>query len=74
MIIQIIIVCLSSFFAYYAGANGLTPAKVMDWFDERDITQTIEDVFNKTIEIAEEKKIAEKTDGVVDSLKEKISE
>ena len=74
MIKQIIFVCLVSFFAYYAGANGLTPAKVMDWFDERDITQTIEDVLNKTIEFAEEKKIAEKTDGVVDSLKEKISE
>ena len=74
MIKQIIFVCLDSFFAYYAGANGLTPAKVMDWFDEREITQTIEDVFNKTIEIAEEKKIAEKTDRVVDSLKEKISE
>ena len=74
MIKQIIFVCLVSFFAYYAGANGLTPAKVKDWFDERDITQTIEDVFNKTIEIAEEKNIAEKTDGVVDSLKEKISE
>ena len=74
MIKQIIFVCLVLFFAYYAGANGLTPVKVMDWFDERDITQTIEDVFNKTIEIAEEKKIAEKTDGVVDSLKEKISE
>ena len=74
MIKQIIFVCLVSFFAYYAGANGLTPAKVMDWFDEREITQTIEDVFNKTIEFAEEKKIAEKTDGVVDSLKEKISE
>ena len=74
MIKQIIFVCLVSFFAYYAGANGLTPAKVMDWFDERDITQTIEDVFNKTIEFAEEKMIAEKTDGVVDSLKEKISE
>ena len=74
MIKQIIFVCLVSLFAYYAGANGLTPAKVMDWFDEREITQTIEDVFNKTIEFAEEKKIAEKTDGVVDSLKEKISE
>ena len=74
MIKQIIFICLVAVFAYYAGANGLTPAKVMDWFDEREITQTIENVFNKTIEIAEEKKIAEKTDGVVDSLKEKISE
>ena len=74
MIKYTIFVCLVAVFAYYAGAKGLTPAKVMDWIDERDITQTIEDVFNKTIEFAEEKKIVEKTDGVVDSLKEKISE
>ena len=74
MIKQIIFVCLVAFFAYYAGTNGLTPAKVMNWFDERDITQTIEDVFNKTIEIAEEKKIAEKANGVIDSMKGKISE
>ena len=70
MIKQIILVCLVAVFAYYAGAKGLTPAKVMDWFDERDITQTIEDVFNKTIEIAEQKKIAEKTSGVIDSFKD----
>ena len=69
MIKHTIFVCLVAVFAYYAGAKGLTPAKVMYLFDERDITQTIEDVFNKTIEIAEEKKIAEKTDRVVDSLK-----
>ena len=66
----IIFVCLVTVFAYYSGAKGLTPAKVMDWFDERDITQTIEDVFNKSIEIAEQKKIAEKTSGVIDSFKE----
>ena len=42
----------------------------MDWFDEREITQTVEDVFNKTIEIAEQNKIAEKTSGVIDSFKE----
>ena len=70
MIKQIILVCLVAVFAYYAGAKGLSPGKVMDWFDERDITQTIEDVFNKTIEIAEQKKIAEKTSGVIDSFKE----
>ena len=74
MIKQIIFVCLVSFFAYYAGANGLTPVKVMDWFDESDIIQTVEDVFNKTIEIAEDKKIAEKANGVIDSMKGKISE
>ena len=70
MIKQIILIFLVAVFAYYAGAKGLTPAKMMDWFDQRDITQTIEDVFNKTIEIAEQKKIAEKTSGVFDSFKD----
>ena len=70
MIKHTIFVCLVAVIAYYAGAKGLKPAKVMDWFDERDITQTIEDVYNKTIEIAEEKKITEKTSGVIDSFKE----
>ena len=70
MIKQIILVCLVAVFAYYAGAKGLTPAKVMDWFDERNITQTVENVFNKTIEIAEQKKIAEKTGEVIDSFKD----
>ena len=70
MIKQIILIFLVAVFAYYAGAKGLTPAKVMDWFDERKITQTVEDMFNKTIEIAEQKKIAEKTSGVIDSLKD----
>ena len=74
MIKHIIFLCLVAVFAYYVGAKGLTPAKVMDWFDERDITQTIEDVFNKTIEIAEQKKITEKTSGLIDSFKEEISE
>ena len=70
MIKQIILIFLVAVFAYYAGAKGLTPAKVMDWFDERNITQTIEDMFNKTIEIAEQKKITEKTSGLIDSFKE----
>ncbi len=70
MIKQTIFVCLVAVISYYAGAKGLTPAKVMDWFDERDITQTVEDVFNETIDIAEEKKIAEKTSEVIDSFKE----
>ena len=55
MIKHTILVCLVVVFAYYAGAKGLTPAKVIDWFDERVFTQTIEDVFNKSIEIAEQK-------------------
>ena len=55
-------------FAYYAGENGLTVSKVMDWFDEREITQTVEDVYNKTIEIAEQKTIAEKTSDAIDSF------
>ena len=70
MIKQIILVCVVVVFAYYAGAKGLTMAKVIDWFDEREIYQTIEDVFNKTIEIAEKNKIAEKADGVIDSIKD----
>ena len=68
MIRQIILICLVAVFAYYAGANGLTVSKVMDWFDEREITQTVEDVYNKTIEIAEKKKVAEKTSDVIDSF------
>ena len=68
MIKQIILICIVAVFAYYAGANGLTLKKVMDWFDEREITQTVEDVFSKTIEIAEQKKLAEKTSGVIDSF------
>ena len=59
MIKHTIFICLVAVVAYYAGAKGLTPAKVMDWFDERVFTQTIEDVFNKTIEIAEQQKISE---------------
>ena len=70
MIKHTIFVCVVAVFAYYAGSKGLTPTQVKNWFDERDITQTIEDVFNKTIEIAEQKKIAEKTSGVIDSFKE----
>ena len=70
MIKHTLFVFLVAVFAYYAGAKGVTPTKVKDWFDERDITQTIGDVFNKTMEIAEQKKIAEKTSGVIDSFKE----
>ena len=68
MIRQIILICMVAVFAYYAGENGLTVSKVMDWFDEREITQTVEDVYNKTIEIAEQKTIAEKTSDVIDSF------
>ncbi len=65
---QIILICMVAVFAYYAGENGLTVSKVMDWFDEREITQTVEDVYNKTIEIAEHKTIAEKNSDVIDSF------
>ncbi len=68
MIRQIILICLVAVFAYYAGTNGLTVSKVMEWFDEREITQTVEDVYNKTIEIAEQKTIAEKTSDAINSL------
>ena len=68
MIRQIILICLVAVFSYYAGANGLTVPKLMYWFDEREISQTVEDVYNKTIEIAEQKKIVDKTTDVIDSL------
>ena len=68
MIRQIILISLVAVFAYYAGANGLTVSKIVDWFDERKIAQTVEDVYNKTIEIAEQKTIAEKTSDVIDSF------
>ncbi len=68
MIRQIILICLVAVFSYYAGANGLTVSEVMYWFDEREITQTVEDVYNKTIEIAEQKTIVDKTTDVIDSL------
>ena len=70
MIKKIFFVCLIAVFAYYAGVKGLTPAKLMDWIDERRISQTVEDLYNKTVKIAEQKKIAEKTSGVIDSFKE----
>ena len=70
MIKKIFFVCLIAVFAYYAGVKGLTPAQIMDWFAERKITQIVEDVYNKTIKISEQKKITEKTSGVIDSFKE----
>ncbi len=68
MIKQIILICLVAILAYYAGVNGLTMAKIIDWFDEREITQTVEDVYNKTIEIAEHKTIVDKSNDVIDSF------
>ena len=69
MIKQTIFVCLVAVFSYYAGAKGLTLGQVIDWFDEREVTQTIGDVFKKTIGIVEKEKIGEKTSGLIDSLK-----
>ena len=37
---QIILVCLIAGVAYYAGAQGLAPGNVVDWFTENDILQT----------------------------------
>ena len=70
MIKQTILVCFVALFAYYAGAKGLTLGKVLDWFNERKVTQTIEDVFNKTVEIAKKNELAKKSEGVIDSFKE----
>ena len=66
MIKNTIFIFLVAILAYYAGAKGLTPVKVLDWFEKREINQTIEDVFNKSIEIAQQKEVSEKATGIID--------
>lgn len=74
MIKRIIFVCLVAFIAYYAGAKGLTPANVADWFNESNIVQTFKNALNKTLEFAEEEQIADKAGEVIDDVKEKVSD
>ena len=70
---QIILVCLIAGIAYYAGAQGLTPENVVDWFKENDILQTSKEAMKEIFELAEEQQIVEKAGGVIDSLKEKVT-
>ena len=51
---RIILVCLIAVIAYYAGAQGLTPVNVVDWFTENDILQTSKEALKEIFELAEE--------------------
>ena len=70
---RIILVCLIAVIAYYAGAEGLTPRNVVDWFTENDIFQTSKETLKEIFELAEEQQVVEKAGGVIDSLKEKVT-
>ncbi len=70
---RIILVCLIAVIAYYAGAQGLTPENVVDWFTENDFFQTSKEALKEIFELAEEQQVVEKAGGVIDSLKEKVT-
>ena len=70
---QIIIVCLIAVIAYYAGAQGLTPGNVVEWFTENDILQTSKEALKEIFELAEEQQVVEKAGGVFDSLKKIVT-
>ena len=59
--------------AYYAGAEGLTLGNVVDWFTENDIFQISKEAMKEIFELAEEQQVVEKAGGVIDSLKEKVT-
>ena len=70
---RIILVCLIAVIAYYAGAEGLTPRIVVDWFTENDFFQTSKEALKEIFELAEEQQVVEKAGEVIDSLKEKVT-
>ena len=70
---RIILVCLIAVIAYYAGAQGLTTGNVVDWFTENDIFQASKEALKEIFELAEEQQVVEKAGGVIDSLKEKVT-
>ena len=74
MIKRIVIICLVAGFAYYAGAQGITLGNIGDWIEESNITETLKNTLNKTLELAEEKQVAEKAGILIDDLKEKVSD
>jgi len=57
---RIILVCLIAVIAYYAGAQGLTPGNVVDWFTENDILQTSKEALKEIFELAEENRLLKK--------------
>ena len=73
MIKRIILVCFIVVIAYYAGAQGLTLGNVLYWFTENDILQTSKEALKEIFELAEEQQVVEKAGGVIDSLKEKVT-
>ena len=70
---RIILVCLIVVIAYYAGSLGLTPGNFIDWFTENDIFQTSKETLKEIFELAEEQQVVEKASGVINNLKEKVS-
>ena len=70
---RIILVCLIAVIAYNAGAEGLTLGNVVDWFTENDIFQISKEAMKEIFDLAEEQQVVEKAGGVIDSLKEKVT-
>ena len=71
MIKRIILISLVAVIAYYAGIQGITPGNITDWFEGNKITETLKSTLSKTLELAEEKQVAEKAGNLIDDLKEK---
>ena len=55
MIKRIILISLVAVFAYYAGTQGLTPGNIKDWFEGKNISETLKTNLSKTLELTEEK-------------------
>ena len=70
---RIILICLIAVIAYYAGAQGLTPGNVVDWFTGNDILKISKETLIEIFELAEEQQVVEKAGKVIDSLKEKVT-
>ena len=47
---RIVIIGLVAGFAYYAGAHGITLGNIGDWIEESNITETLKNTFNKTVQ------------------------
>jgi hypothetical protein len=73
MIKRLLIISLVAVIAYYAGAQGITPGNLVDWFGESKIKQTIKTTIYKTFELVEDQQLVEKSENVIESLKEKVS-
>ena len=71
---RIVIIGLVAGFAYYAGAHGITLGNIGDWIEESNITETLKNTLRKTLELVEEKQVAEKTGILINDLKEKVSD